>query len=88
MGVVSLQQYDLGDKVWLKGLYEERLFWVSIYIRNIFQASISTTQRIESINVFLQVRAFWMLKKFVDQYENAFEKKVEIKTIVDFNSYN
>lgn len=52
MGVVVLQQYDIGDNVWLKGLYEERLFWVSIYIKNIFQASISITQQIESINVF------------------------------------
>ncbi|KAF5447271.1 hypothetical protein F2P56_032838 [Juglans regia] len=85
-----IQKYDLGDNTWLEGLYTERSFWVPAYLKDVFWAGTSTTQRSESMNAFFDgyVHSGTTLKKFVDQFDNALRKKVEVETIADFNSYN
>ncbi|KAF5445047.1 hypothetical protein F2P56_034130 [Juglans regia] len=85
-----IQKYDLGDNTWLEGLYTERSFWVPIYLKDVFWADMSTTQRSESMNAFFDryVHSGTTLKEFVDQFDNALRKKVEVKTTADFNSCN
>ncbi|XP_035551147.1 protein FAR-RED ELONGATED HYPOCOTYL 3-like [Juglans regia] len=48
----------------------------------------STTQRSESMNAFFDgfVHSGTTLKEFVDQFDNALRKKVELETTADFNS--
>ncbi|XP_042974283.1 protein FAR-RED IMPAIRED RESPONSE 1-like [Carya illinoinensis] len=50
----------------------------------------STTQRLESMNVFFYgyVHSGTTLKEFMDQFDNALRKKVELETTADFNSSN
>ncbi|XP_035541664.1 protein FAR1-RELATED SEQUENCE 1-like [Juglans regia] len=85
-----LDKYDLRGNSWLQSLYEERTFWVLVYLKDVFWAGISTTQRSESMNVFFDgyVYSGTTLKEFVDQFDNALRKKVEVETTTDFNSIN
>ncbi|XP_042978794.1 protein FAR1-RELATED SEQUENCE 1-like [Carya illinoinensis] len=85
-----IQKYDLSDNAWLNGLYNERSFWVLVYLKGVFWAGMSTTQRSESMNTFFDgfVHSGTTLKEFVDQFDNALRKKVEVETTADFNSAN
>ncbi|KAF5447652.1 hypothetical protein F2P56_033186 [Juglans regia] len=85
-----LDTYNLGSNAWLQGLYNDRSFWVPVYLKNVFWAGMSTTQRSERMNAFFDgfVYSGTTLKEFVDQFENALKKKVEVEAIADFNSFN
>jgi len=50
----------------------------------------TTTQRSESMNVFFDgyVQSSTSLKEFVDQYDNALRRKVEVENVADFDSFN
>ncbi|XP_035549729.1 protein FAR1-RELATED SEQUENCE 5-like [Juglans regia] len=85
-----LDKYDLRGNNWLESLYEERTFWVPVYLKDVFWAGMSTTQRSESMNAFFDgyVHSGTTLKEFVDQFDNALRKKVEVETTADFHSSN
>jgi hypothetical protein len=85
-----LDCYNLGDNAWLRGLYSERTFWVPAYLKGVFWAGMTTTQRSESMNAFFDgyVHSSTTLKEFVDQYDNALRKKVENENVADFVSFN
>jgi len=85
-----LECYNLEDNAWLHGLYNERTFWVPAYLKDVFWAGMTTTQRSESMNAFFDgyVHSSTSLKEFVDQYDNALHRKVEIENVADFNSFN
>ncbi|XP_042966947.1 protein FAR1-RELATED SEQUENCE 5-like isoform X4 [Carya illinoinensis] len=85
-----MNKYDLMGNAWLEGLYTERSFWVPVYLKGVFWAGMSTTQRSESMNAFFDgyVHSGTTLKEFVDQYDNALRKKVETETAADFQSCN
>ncbi|KAG2699563.1 hypothetical protein I3760_07G197500 [Carya illinoinensis] len=85
-----IQKYDLSGNAWLNGLYNERSFWVPVYLKGVFWTGMSTTQRSESMNAFFDgfVHSGTTLKEFVDQFNNALRKKVEVETTADFNSAN
>ncbi|XP_062172023.1 protein FAR-RED IMPAIRED RESPONSE 1-like [Alnus glutinosa] len=85
-----LECYNLEDNAWLRGLYNERTFWVPAYLKDVFWAGMTTTQRSESMNAFFDgyVHSSTSLKEFVDQYDNALRRKVEIENVADFNSFN
>nr|XP_017225183.1 PREDICTED: protein FAR1-RELATED SEQUENCE 1-like [Daucus carota subsp. sativus] len=85
-----IERFELQDNEWLTGLYSERCRWVPIYVKDIFWAGMSTTQRSESMNSFFDgyVNSKTTLKQFVEQYDNALASKVEKENQEDFNSYN
>ncbi|XP_040998414.1 protein FAR1-RELATED SEQUENCE 1-like isoform X1 [Juglans microcarpa x Juglans regia] len=85
-----LEKYDLQGNNWLQSLYDERSFWVPVYLKNVFWAGMSTTQRSESMNAFFDgyVHSGTTFKKFIDQFDNALRKKVEVEVTADFNSSN
>ncbi|KAG6682530.1 hypothetical protein I3842_13G147300 [Carya illinoinensis] len=85
-----LDMYNLSSNVWLRGLYNDRSFWVPVYLKNVFWAGMSTIQRSERMNTFFDgfVYSGTTLKEFIDQFDNALRKKVEIEAIADFNSFN
>jgi hypothetical protein len=82
--------YNLKDNAWLCGLYSERNFWVPAYLKDVFWAGMTTTQKSESMNAFFDgyVHPSTTLKEFVDGYDNALHKKVENENIADFKSFN
>ncbi|XP_040994325.1 protein FAR1-RELATED SEQUENCE 1-like [Juglans microcarpa x Juglans regia] len=84
-----IHKYDFIDNAWLQGLYTERSFWVPVYLKGVFWAGMSTTQRSESMNAFFDgyVHSGTTLKEFVDQFDNALKKKVEAETTADFQSW-
>lgn len=45
-------EFNLYKNQWLGVLYDERHRWVPVYVKDIFWAGMSTTQRNESMNVF------------------------------------
>jgi hypothetical protein len=81
-------KYELGENDWLKNLYRRCENWISTYLRTTFCASVSTTQRSESINKFFKdyVRSSTMVSDFVYQYEKALDahyskdKERDVKT--------
>ncbi|XP_062155293.1 protein FAR-RED IMPAIRED RESPONSE 1-like [Alnus glutinosa] len=82
--------YNLEENAWLRGLYSERTFWVPTYLNDVFWAGMTTTQHSESMNAFFDgyVQSSTSLKEFVDQYDNALRRKVEVENVADFDSFN
>jgi hypothetical protein len=85
-----LECYNLEDNAWLRDLYSERTFWVPAYLNGVFWASMTATQHSESMNAFFYgyVHSSTSLKEFVDQYDNALCRKVEIENVADFDSFH
>ncbi|XP_041001586.1 protein FAR1-RELATED SEQUENCE 5-like [Juglans microcarpa x Juglans regia] len=81
-------KYGLIDNYWLQNLYNRREKWVPAYLRTTFCASMSTTQRSESMNNFFKnyARSSTMVSDFVHQYEKALdaryfkEKEKDVRT--------
>ena len=85
---IFLEMHNLQDNEWLQWLYYERYHWIPTYVKNIFWAGMSTTQRSESMNSFFDgyVGPKTTLKNFVDQYNEALKSKVEKENTKDFIS--
>ncbi|CAL5330111.1 unnamed protein product [Camellia sinensis] len=83
-----LATFNLYDNEWLGLLYDERHRWVPVYVKDIFWAGMSITQRSESMNAFFDgyVNPKTTLKQFIEQYDNALRSKVEKEKKADFNS--
>ncbi|KAI8538678.1 hypothetical protein RHMOL_Rhmol09G0123300 [Rhododendron molle] len=76
---VFIKKYKLEDNEWLHGLYLERNRWVPAFVKDVFWAGMSSTQRSESMNHYFDdyINSKTTLKQFVEQYENALVKKVD-----------
>ncbi|XP_042958127.1 protein FAR-RED IMPAIRED RESPONSE 1-like [Carya illinoinensis] len=87
---VLITTYNLQENAWLHSLYDERSFWVPVFLKEIFWAGMSTTQRNESMNALFDgyIHSRTYLKEFVDQFNNALRKKIENENGVDFHSFN
>jgi hypothetical protein len=85
-----IEDFELQDNEWLKGIFDERNRWVPVYVRDTFWAGMSTTQRSESMNSFFDgyVNSKTSLKQFVEQYDNALRDKIEKENRADFGSFN
>ncbi|XP_058211621.1 protein FAR1-RELATED SEQUENCE 6-like [Rhododendron vialii] len=76
---VFIKKYELQNNEWLHGLYLERNRWVPAFVKDVFWAGMSSTQRSESMNHYFDgyINSKTTLKQFVEQYENALAKKVD-----------
>ncbi|XP_035551029.1 protein FAR1-RELATED SEQUENCE 5-like [Juglans regia] len=85
-----ISMYSLHENVWLQSLYTKCEHWIPAFLKNVFWAGMSITQRSESMNTFFDgyVHAKTNLKEFVDQYDNALKKKIENENCADFQSFN
>ncbi|GFY92815.1 FAR1-related sequence 6 [Actinidia rufa] len=83
-----IKKYELETNEWLHGLYLERNRWVLAFVKDVFWAGMSSTQRSESMNSYFDgyINSKTTLKQFVEQYENALAKKVEIEKHEDAKS--
>ncbi|XP_022897659.1 protein FAR-RED IMPAIRED RESPONSE 1-like [Olea europaea var. sylvestris] len=88
--IATIDTYGLHENDWLSGLYENRERWVPCFLKTIFWAGMSTTQRSESMNAFFDgyVHSKTSLKPFVEQYERALRNKVEKEFQADFKSFS
>ena len=48
-----LLEFKAQDNDWLCGLFEDRKMWAPVYLKEYFLVGMRTTQRVESINIFL-----------------------------------
>ncbi|VFQ81564.1 unnamed protein product [Cuscuta campestris] len=80
---------DLNDNDWLAEMFFWRKRWVPCYLRTSFWAGMSSTQRSEGMNAFFDgyVHSKTTLKQFVDQYDRALRKKVEMEFQADASSF-
>ncbi|XP_057500887.1 protein FAR-RED ELONGATED HYPOCOTYL 3-like [Actinidia eriantha] len=85
-----IKKYELESNTWLEGLYSERKRWVPAYLKDVFWAGMSSTQRSEGINVYFDgyIHSKTTLKQFVEQYENALASKVESENLEDVKSWS
>ncbi|XP_038717223.1 protein FAR1-RELATED SEQUENCE 5-like [Tripterygium wilfordii] len=85
-----IAKFHLTDNGWLKIMYDLSEIWVPIYVKNFFWVGMSSTQRSEGVNAFLDgyVNSKTTLRQFVEQYNNALRDKAEKESKVDFNSFN
>ncbi|XP_022859837.1 protein FAR1-RELATED SEQUENCE 5-like [Olea europaea var. sylvestris] len=88
--MAMINTYSLQQNNWLSGLYENRGRWVPCFLKITFWVGMSTTQRSESMNAFLDgyVHSKTLLKQFVEQYESALRNKVEKELQADFKSFS
>ncbi|KAL6545306.1 hypothetical protein OROGR_009180 [Orobanche gracilis] len=85
-----IEKYGLQKNEWLGQFFIDRGRWVPIYVKEIFWAGMSTTQRSESMNAFFDeyVNSKTSLRQFVEQYDSALKSKVEKENKADFASSN
>ncbi|XP_042939561.1 protein FAR1-RELATED SEQUENCE 5-like [Carya illinoinensis] len=85
-----INTFELHENAWLNSLYAERDHWVPVFLKETFWAGMSTTQRNKSMNAFFDgyVHSKTNLKEFVDQFDSAFKKKIEIKNQAEFQSFS
>ncbi|XP_057493375.1 protein FAR1-RELATED SEQUENCE 5-like isoform X2 [Actinidia eriantha] len=85
-----IKKYELESNTWLEGLYSERKRWVPAYLKDVFWAGMSSTQRSEGMNAYFDgyIHSKTTLKQFVEQYENALASKVESENLEDVKSWS
>lgn len=85
-----INKYQLQSNQWLLDLYEERHLWIPAFVKDVFWAGMSTTQRSEGMNAYFDgyITSKTTLKQFVEQYEHALAEKVENERNEDFRSSN
>ncbi|KAF8398441.1 hypothetical protein HHK36_017368 [Tetracentron sinense] len=85
-----VDRFELKDDEWIQSLYEDREKWVPTYIRDVCFAGMSTSQRSESINSFLDIYVHreTTLKEFVEQYKVVLQDRYEEEAKADFDGWH
>lgn len=85
-----VDRFNLRNDMWFQSLYKDREKWVPTFMRDIFLAGMSTTQRSESIISFLDkyIQRRTTLKEFLDQYKAMLQEKCEEEAKADFESWH
>ncbi|KAF6172934.1 hypothetical protein GIB67_035488 [Kingdonia uniflora] len=83
-----LDDYDLGENIWLCVLFKVHKKWALVYGRDVFCADMTTTQRSESINKFLKkfVKRKYSFTEFLNLFEMALETRRQTEVEKDFKS--
>ena len=79
-------QLEEEDDSWLMKMYMLRGHWVNAYLKDVFCAGMTTSQRSESINSFFDgfVNAYTKLVEFVHQYDKAVAARRTSESQQDF----
>ncbi|XP_074306338.1 protein FAR1-RELATED SEQUENCE 1-like [Silene latifolia] len=74
-----MEKYNLRCNKWLRGAWDMRQRWMPVFWKDTFCAGMSSTQRSEQTNRFIKtyMSIETGLMQFMEQYEDAIEKKVE-----------
>ncbi|XP_052201336.1 protein FAR-RED IMPAIRED RESPONSE 1 isoform X2 [Diospyros lotus] len=85
-----VNRFNLRNDIWFQSLYEDREQWTPTYMREIFLAGMSTTQRSESASTLLDkyMQRRTTLKEFLDQYKTILQDKFEEEAKVDFETWH
>ncbi|KAL2929937.1 Protein FAR-RED IMPAIRED RESPONSE 1 [Bienertia sinuspersici] len=82
-----IQSFKLEGNEWLNGLWEDRRRWVPAYVKDVFWAGMSTTQRVESIHHFFKgfMNAKTTLRNFVQKYTRALDHRANAEKVAIAN---
>ncbi|KAL2928740.1 Protein FAR-RED IMPAIRED RESPONSE 1, partial [Bienertia sinuspersici] len=82
-----IQSFKLEGNEWLNGLWEDRRRWVPAYVKDVFWAGMSTTQRVESIHHFFKgfMNAKTTLRNFVQKYTRALDHRANAEKVATAN---
>ncbi|GFQ00871.1 protein far-red impaired response 1 [Phtheirospermum japonicum] len=69
-------RFDLGSDGWVRSLYDDRLKWVPLFMKDVFFAGLCSTQRSESVLDRCLLRKT-SLKEFLCRYDIALHEKYE-----------
>ena len=85
-----IKDYNIEKNELLNFLYMNLQYWAYVYVKGVFWAGMSTSQRSESIKAFFDsyVDPTTSLKQFVEQYDNALKSMIEKENKADFASFN
>ncbi|KAJ7951917.1 Protein FAR1-RELATED SEQUENCE 6 [Quillaja saponaria] len=83
-----IQSYGVIDHEWLRPLYEDRVQWAPVYLKDTFFAVMSAPRPGETLTPFFNryVHKQTTLKEFLDKYELALQKKHEEEFAADTES--
>ncbi|WCJ40518.1 FAR1-related sequence 6 [Euphorbia peplus] len=83
-----VQRFGVIDHEWLRSLYEDRVRWAPVYMKDTFFAGMSTARPGETLSPFFDryVHKQTPLKEFLDKYELALQKKHKEETLSDIES--
>ncbi|KAF2301373.1 hypothetical protein GH714_023374 [Hevea brasiliensis] len=86
--VFMVQRFGVVDHEWLRSLYEDRVRWAPVYLKDTFFAGMSAALPGETLNPFFDryVHKQTPLKEFLDKYELALQKKHKEETNADIES--
>ncbi|XP_011096826.1 protein FAR-RED IMPAIRED RESPONSE 1 isoform X2 [Sesamum indicum] len=85
-----VDRFDLRTDQWVQSLYDERLRWVPMFMKDIFLAGLSSTQRLDSITSLLDkcLSRKTSLKEFLHQYTIMLQDKYEDEAKADFDTWH
>ncbi|XP_020269084.1 protein FAR1-RELATED SEQUENCE 6-like isoform X2 [Asparagus officinalis] len=85
-----IKTYGLEDNEWLNSLYENRHYWVPVFVRGAFWAGMSNTQNKENTTSFFDGHIYpkTSLKQFVCKYETILQSKYEKEVQANLDSFN
>ncbi|CAJ2658072.1 unnamed protein product [Trifolium pratense] len=83
-----IQRFGVSDHEWLRSLYEDRVHWAPVYLKDKFFGGMSAARPGESISPFFDkyVHKQTPLKEFLDKYELALHKKYKEESLADIES--
>ncbi|CAH8275984.1 unnamed protein product [Arabidopsis lyrata] len=84
-----VDRFHMRDNAWLQSLYEDREYWIPVYMKDVSLAGLCTAQRSDSVNSVFDkyIQRKTTLKAFLDQYKKMIqeryeeEEKAEIETL-------
>ncbi|KAI4345954.1 hypothetical protein L6164_013038 [Bauhinia variegata] len=83
-----IQRFGITDHEWLRSLYEDRVHWAPVYLKDTFFAGMSAARPGETLNPCFDryVHKQTPLKEFLDKYELALQKKYKEESVADIAS--
>lgn len=85
-----IEMYGLENNEWLKSLYENRHYWVPVFVKEAFWGGMSNVQHKENLTSFFDGRIYpnTSLKQFLCKYETTLQSKFEKEVQADLDSFN
>ncbi|XP_009804946.1 protein FAR-RED ELONGATED HYPOCOTYL 3 isoform X1 [Nicotiana tabacum] len=85
-----VDRFDLREAELIHLLYEDRVKWIPMFMRDAFLAGMSTVQRSESVNSFFDkyVHKKTTVPEFVKQYETILQDRYEEEAKADSDTWN
>ncbi|KAJ8751128.1 hypothetical protein K2173_016309 [Erythroxylum novogranatense] len=85
-----LDKFHLREVEWVQSLYEDRIYWVPTFMRNVSFAGLSAMSRSESLNSLFDkyVHVETSLREFVEKYKIILEDRYEEEAKSDFDAWH